>query len=110
MILNGRGREFPVRGCEDGQPRAGEAVAADWAGRQPAGPARGDGPHHRRLSRLHQGQMIKTDQLETTMERKKNLDNNSFKSFTDRVCPAGLGGNLRQPEDPGGLDRPGGCG
>ena len=38
------------------------------------------------------------------MEKKRNLDN----CLTDRVHPARVGGNLRQHEDPGGLDCPGG--
>ena len=99
MILNGRGRELPVRGCEDGQPRAGEAVAADWAGRQPAGPARGDAAHHRLLPGLHQGD-----------EAGGCLTSSPQSNIADRVCSAGVGGDLRQHEDAGRLDGSGGRG
>ena len=78
LPCNGRGSEPPVRGCSERRPGAGPAAPAGGRGRQPAGPARRDGPHHRRLSRLHQGEQGKTEQaeqMETIMEKKKNLHN-----------------------------------
>ena len=93
-----------MRGCSERRPGAGPAAPAGGRGRQPAGPARRDGPHHRRLSRLHQGQSQQNDKM-----KNKNPHNCLLNSQTDRVSSAGVGGNLRQHEDPGGLDCPGGC-
>ena len=60
---NGGGNQPPLRSCPDRGPGAGAAAPGGGGGRQPAGPARGDASHHRRLSGLHQGQ-IKTAKSE----------------------------------------------